>query len=352
MVAKIRLQQFRSYLDNSFAFDGGVNIIVGPNASGKTNLLEAVLTVARGGSYRARDAELVMFGKPWARLDAATDKGNRIVKIVLDPAVEKTYDIEGRIFRRLNMHHTIPAVLFEPNHLLLLSGSPDRRRDYLDELLAQTVVGYASACRTYRRALAQRNRLLKMPQTPPRLFFPWNVRLSELAGVIVRARTNLIGMLQQTIGDLYRDLAQSMTEVTVQYMAGAGPDQYESHMMHQLEARLPTDLQRGFTSYGPHREDFLVFFDGRPALTVASRGEVRTLVLALKVLELQILESVRNERPLLLLDDVFSELDANRRQALTAHLQTYQTFITTTDADAVSHQFARTGAVIPIAAPA
>jgi DNA replication and repair protein RecF len=131
MIANIRLQNFRSYIDNSFEFANGVNIIVGPNASGKTNLLEAILIITRGSSYRAHDVDMVTFGQPWARLDSLTDGGNRAVKIVVEPTPLKTFELDGRVFRRLTMHHMIPTVLFEPNHLALLNGSPERRRDYL-----------------------------------------------------------------------------------------------------------------------------------------------------------------------------------------------------------------------------
>jgi DNA replication and repair protein RecF len=339
MIANIRLQQFRSYLEDSFEFDDGVNIIVGPNASGKTNLLEAVLMVARGSSYRARDVDLVAFGKPWARLDTLAGTSNRTVKIVTDTVVQKTYELDGRAFKRLSLHHSLPTVLFEPNHLALLNGSPERRRDYLDELLSQTIAGYSVTLRSYRRALAQRNRLLKTMHVANDQFFPWNIRLSELAGIMVRARAQLVNSIQEVIGNLYQDLARSNTEVSMCYCAAAEPGQYESQMIRQLEVRLHDDLLRGFTSFGPHREDFEVLFDDHPAQEVASRGELRTLVLALKILELQLLETARDQRPLLLLDDVFSELDGARRQALTAHLQPYQTFITTTDADATVRQF-------------
>jgi len=138
MIANIRLQQYRSYFDDSFEFKDGVNIIVGPNASGKTNLLEAILVAARGSSYRARENDLIAFGKPWSRLDAHTESTHRTVKLLADPLPQKTFEIDGRVLKRLSMNLALPTVLFEPNHLALLSGAPERRRDYLDDLLSQT----------------------------------------------------------------------------------------------------------------------------------------------------------------------------------------------------------------------
>lgn len=349
MIQSIRLQHFRSYTDDSFEFDPGVNIIVGPNASGKTNLLEALLVTARGNSYRVRDMDLIEHGQSWARLDALVDGTDRVVKIVREPAPAKTYEIDGRSFKRLNLERTLPVVLFEPNHLNLLAGSPENRRDYLDELLSQTIVGYAVLVRSYRRALAQRNHLLKSGRAHQQELFPWDIRLSELGARIVRARESLVHTLNTKIGSLYQDLSKSETAVALTYQSGAGSEQYESTMLRQLEARRSDDIARGHTSFGPHRDDLAVYFNGTPAEEVASRGEIRTLVLALKILELHLLEAKRDATPLLLLDDVFSELDGARRKALTEHLQSYQTFITTTDADVVVHHFADHSNVILLA---
>lgn len=335
----IRLQQFRSYEDESFEFDPGVNIIVGPNASGKTNLLEALLVLARGVSYRVHDAEMIAHGRSWARLDARVDGTERTVKLAGEAGLEKTYEIEGRVFRRLSLERTLPVVLFEPNHLDLLIGPPERRRDYLDELLGQTTAGYSAIVRSYRRTLAQRNRLLKSDHANAEQLFPWDVRLSQLGAQLVRARAGLVETMNAQIKALYKDISAGTTNVALSYRFGAELDQYESAMVRQLEARRYDDMIRGFTSFGPHRDDLQVYFDELPAEEVASRGETRTLVLALKILELQLLEQTRDQTPLLLLDDVFSELDGARRQALTNHLQPYQTFITTTDADIVAHHF-------------
>ncbi len=339
MIQSIRLQHFRSYTDDSFEFTPSVNIIVGPNASGKTNLLEAILVMARGSSYRALDEELVELNQPWARIDGLADNYQRVVKLINKPKPEKIYELSGRVIKRLTLDDTLPVVLFEPNNLSLLIGPPERRRDYLDELLTQTITGYGQTLRSYRRALAQRNRLLKSPYIVGDELFPWNVRLSELGGVIVRARTQLTQAINQKIGKLYQELSRNGTRASVAYRIVGKPEEYESQMLHQLESRLIRDRALGFTSFGPHREDLDVLFNSLPAATTASRGETRTFVLGLKLIELELLKEKRDKLPLLLLDDVFSELDGARRQALTAHLQPYQSFITTTDADVVLKHF-------------
>ncbi|HTB48523.1 MAG TPA: DNA replication and repair protein RecF [Verrucomicrobiae bacterium] len=350
MITDLRLQNFRSYSDDSFEFSPGVNLVVGPNASGKTNLLEAVLVLCRGSSYRAKDAELVQFDKPWGRLDGhLADGSQRTLKLTTEPTPDKTYELSGKTYKRLTLAHTIPAVLFEPNHLQLLSGGPERRRDYLDDLLEQTTAGYGTLRRQYRRALAQRNALLKQPgQDVQTKIFPWNVRLSQLAGQIVRARSQLASQLDDQIGTLYQALSHAKTKVGLTYDGRWPAEAYESNFLNKLDSSLALDTLRGFTSTGPHREDLVVLFDKRPAPETASRGEARTAILALKICELQIIEAARETTPLLLLDDVFSELDGKRRHALTDYLAAYQTFITTTDADIVLKHFAERCNVIPL----
>jgi len=342
MITNLRLQQFRSYADASFEFGPGVNIIVGPNGSGKTNLLEAVLVLARGSSYRVNDVDLLRFDTNWFRLDArlGAEDNLRTAKFVTVPRQTKTYEIDGKNYQRLSMQHMLPVVLFEPNHLQLLHGTPQMRRDYLDDILEQTSAGFASFRRNYRRILAQRNALLKRAQWPTsQELFPWNLRLSELGAIITRARAELCDQLAQKLHETYAEISQAKTAVTIAYQPKFPLENYESQLLSKLEIHLHEDIVRGFTAYGPHREDFVVTFDGRAADEYASRGETRTVLLALKIIELQLLEMVRQQTPLLLLDDVFSELDGVRRRALTGFLQRYQTFLTTTDADVVVKHF-------------
>jgi DNA replication and repair protein RecF len=340
--SSLRLQRFRSYDDALFEFDEGVNIIAGPNASGKTNLLEAVLVVAHGSSYRGRDVELISFDAPWGRLDAETLQGPRVVKLQreADDKCLKTFTIDEQSLFRMTTQRSIPFVLFEPNHLLLLSGSPELRRSFLDDLLEQTNLHFGALRRHYKRVLVQRNALLKkQPSDLADQLFVWNLRLSELGGQIAHERIELIARFNERIGGLYNRLVNGGHGVKLGYVSRFAPETYETTLLHKLEASTELDVLRGFTAYGPHRDDLSIHIDGHEAGVAASRGETRTLVLALKILELQLLEELRQAQPLLLLDDVFSELDGMRRRALTNFVADYQTFITTTDADVVEQHF-------------
>jgi DNA replication and repair protein RecF len=350
MINNIRLQNFRSYADASFEFDPGVNIIVGPNASGKTNILEAVLVLSTGSSYRARDAELIRYDAPWTRLDADTPNGARVVKFQPGNGLKglKSFEVEGQSLTRLTQNRTLPVVLFEPDHLQLLSGSPDLRRTFLDDLIEQVVPGYSATRRHYKRVLGHRNALLKrQPRDLREQLFVWNLRLSELGGKIVRERTQLTGRFSANLSELYTSLAGQDHEVSLEYVTQFPKQDYESALLKKLESSTELDIARGFTAYGPHREDISLMIDGHPVSDTASRGETRTLVLALKVLELRLLTELRGTTPLLLLDDVFSELDGRRRQALTSYVSDYQTFITTTDADVVIQHFT-SSTIIPL----
>jgi DNA replication and repair protein RecF len=349
VINDVRLQGFRSYTDDAFEFGKGVNIIVGPNASGKTNLLESVLVVCRGSSYRVKDVDLIQFDKPWARIESDTSDGKRIVTLERkDAVVEKKYVLNSVNYRRLVLGKTIPVVVFEPEHLRLLNGGPERRREYIDNLLEQTIPGYGTLRREYKRTLAQRNRLLKTMVHDDSQIFVWNVRLCEQAGKIVQYRTTLVDQIQNKIQEVYQQLALADTNVRVAYESSCDMQSYSSSMLRKLESSLESDKLRGYTTHGPHRDDLGVIIDNHQASVSASRGESRTLLLTLKILELQILEISRGKKPVLLLDDVFSELDGARRKALTSFLMQYQTFITTTDADIVVQHFMDNCTIIPI----
>jgi DNA replication and repair protein RecF len=341
MIDNIRLQRFRSYSDDSFEFDGGVNIVIGPNASGKTNLLEAILVLAAGKSFRVRDAELIRISKNWARLDGFFSAQERIVKLVKEnDKVSKTFSIDNKSYKRLSLEKTAPIVLFEPNHLQLITRGPEFRREYFDDILERTKVGFKSLSANYRRALAQRNSLLKQPPTrAKKQLFAWNIRLSELGAQIAQVRAQLVADINKVVGRSYSQIASKRSKVELVYDSPFSIDNYSSRLLSKLEAVETSDFERGFTAYGPHREDFILYLNKQPTQAAASRGEIRSLLIALKIFELGLLGKTRGAKPIFLLDDVFSELDGARRHHLVDHLKNQQTIITTTDADTVLEHF-------------
>ena len=337
----LRLQNFRSYKDFAVELAPTVNIVVGPNASGKTNLLESILILCGSSSYRAGFGDVIANNQTWARIDGDMASGSRVVKITkTGEVVEKVYEINEKQKKRLNFNEKLPVILFEPEHMRLLTGSPEIRRSFLDDILNITQPDFGPVAQKYRRVLAQRNYLLKNNKANVSAqIFAWNVRLSELAGKIVSSRINLIKELNKNLSVVYSEIAKTKTLVELEYDSGLSAVAYESAMLRRLEDNLETDLIRGFTTYGPHREDLKVSINKILAGMVASRGETRTLVIALKLLALKLIEEARDQKPIVLLDDVFSELDGSRRKTLTQHLNSYQTIITTTDADVVQKEF-------------
>ncbi len=345
MISSLRLQNFRSYKDASFEFAEGVNIIIGPNASGKTNILEGLVYICRGAPFRALDKENIRTKAKWARLDGVTNKNQtRVIKLQQENnLIRKEFVIDDEVKKRLPFLDTIPVVLFEPDDLQQLITSPERRRNFVDSILGQVDAEFGRLTREYTRVLAQRNRLLKNGRAhADDSIFAWNIRLSELGGVVVAKRLELLNQLNHGLGESYSQLASKKHRVLLTYksvLQSSPPLQYASEMLKNLELLLESDLARGFTTIGPHRDDIEITINKTPIYHHASRGETRTTLLALKMQETKLLERARGVQPLLMLDDVFSELDGARRTALTTFIKDYQSFITTTDADVVSKRF-------------
>lgn len=342
-ITSLHLQQFRSYTDFAVELSPGVNIIIGPNASGKTNLLEAVLLVSGATPYRASLQDVIQHNQPWARVRATTAMINRSIVLERhDTTTKRIYTINEAKRQRLRFEDILPVVLFEPEHMQLLTGSPEMRRDFLDTILSVTDSRFLSIKKQYIRVVSQRNNLLKQkPSTIKEQIFVWNIRMSELAGYIVNARAELLHRCNDTISDIYSTIAGKKTHAYITYHTPLQIKSYESQLLQALEHYIEKDIERGFTSYGPHREDFSIELGSCAAKVSASRGETRTLVLSLKLLEVSLLHEKRATKPLVLLDDVFSELDGGRRKALTSYLTNHQAIITTTDADVVAKDFAQ-----------
>lgn len=348
MINDIRLINYRSYTDDTFELSTGVNIVVGPNGSGKTNLLEAVLVLSRGFSYRVNERELIRDKESWFKIIAHTEVNEREFRVeTASERSTKTLLINKKPYKRINLERTLPVVLFEPNHLQLFNGGPQLRRDYIDNILEQTSAVFKEQKNKYLRALRQRNAILKNKGNNKELFV-WNIRLSQLGGQIIGARTELVNKINEQVSRLYDQISGHGEKIELVYESKISLENYESALLKELEQKTDLDFARGFTGSGVHRDDIVVLINGAEASRVASRGETRSVVLALKVIEAEIVEEFRTQKPIFLLDDVFSELDGSRRVALTKLINGYQSFITTTDADVVIQHFTESARIIPL----
>jgi DNA replication and repair protein RecF len=329
LVKKIRVQHIRTHEDYTLDVSPGVSVITGPNGSGKTSLIEALYIALQGASFKGGDADVLQQDTPWYRIDVAfDDEAARVVKF--DPSRQtgrKQFEIDGKTSYRLSPRHKYPVVLFEPDDLRLLNGSPTRRRQFIDRFISQLDPEYALSLRRYERALKQRNTLLKRPYVSDGDLFAWNVSLSEYGAYIITQRLAFVDTLNKRLNETYETIAHTGDVVTMRYSESSA-DNIQQKLLANLHAHVEKDKIIGFTSTGPHRHDVLFDFNHSPALSVASRGEVRSVVLALKFLEVDIIESITGKAPIILLDDVFSELDKDRQSHLIESTTRNQIIIT------------------------
>lgn len=327
-ITKIHLRQFRNNTDTTYDFSDGVTIITGKNGIGKTNILEALYVASTGKSFRDPDDQLTQHNKKWWRVVCTTDNEVRDIRYKDD---QKSITINDKTFKRLSTQHSIPVVLFEPDHLMLLHGSPQSRRKYIDAAIAVITPGYATIVRRFERVLAQRNRLLKAPNLDQDQLFVWDISLSELATKIVEARQRYIEGWNHTLTIHYQDISGQKEQISVTYSDSTVPEKYTQSLLGKLRDTFDRDRAIGSTMHGPHRDDYTFYIDEKNMVHTASRGEVRTLLLAMKYHEAECLEKIHSTPALFLLDDVFSELDEARQASVLSRSSHHQIVITTTD---------------------
>lgn len=332
-LSQLHLENFRSYRDQTVSLDSVITLVVGPNATGKTNLLESLFVLATTKSFRAKDAELIRHDENFYRVSVASGATEIALGYqVTEHGSEKRARHDGSPKSLIDHLGTLLVVLFEPNDMFIIHGAPDRRRRYLDFILTQTDKQFVRTLSKYRRVLTQRNRVLADWRGDTSELFAWNLQLTALASDIDFRRRQLVAHITELAGGFYADIAGSAESLNLTY-DGVCEDDYPTNFLRLLEHNLPRDVAAGFTTIGPHRDDLRISFKDAPITTVASRGEMRTVLLALKLAELTYIEERTATRPLLLLDDVFSELDDSRRQYLLDALGGHQAVITTTNAD-------------------
>jgi len=329
ILKQIHLQNFRNYSSQEFSFSEGINLIVGPNTVGKTNLLEAIYLLSSRKSFRARlEEEVIQRDKEVARLKGQilSDGEKKILEIVLtrgevngSRVAKKKYLVNGIPRRMIDFLENFRVVYFGPQDLEIMVDSPSIRRSWLDLVLEQADKNYRRANLSYQKGLRQRNRLLEQirDEGKPRssLFF-WDRLLIENGQLITEKREEFLNFINEN-HDFFGQL--------------------EIHYLKSLisETRLAKysqeEVAAGMTLVGPHRDDFEVWQNNQNLHTYGSRGEQRTAVFNLKLAELEFLSEQTGQRAMLLLDDIFSELDQQRRQSLLKVIPQQQTLVTTTD---------------------
>lgn len=331
-ITDIRLRNFRSYDELSLEGLGELTIFLGPNASGKTNAVEAVQLLTALVSFRnATAAELVKQGEQQSRAEATVTDGNRLLEVGLhlqaDPA-SRHYALNGKRRAAKDLRGTLPSVTFTPDDLNLVKGSDRHRRRELDVLGAQLNANYFQLVRDYEKVLRQKNRLLK-EEAPMPLLEAANEVFAKVGEQLTSYRAALFGRLAPHVSAHYADISGAREQLGANYVRsweGDGP------LADAIDLRL--EASRGRTLAGPHLDKVAFDIDGLDAHSFASQGQQRSIVLALKLAEAEVVEEMLGQLPVLLLDDVMSELDATRREALVKGLLAgKQTFITTANID-------------------
>lgn len=329
VVKKIQLKNIRIHDDFITDFSPNITIIQGKNGTGKTSIIESIYIALQGTSFKGSDLSILKKDKPWWTLDVEMFD-NQKRKISYNPdkiSGKKQFNIDDKKNYRLNPANHYPVVLFEPDDLRLLNGSPTRRRQFIDGFIAQLNPQYKTIVNRYEKALKQRNNLLKRGNVTNEELFAWDISLSDYGSYIIEQRIIFIEKINNQLNEYYNRIAKSNDIVSIHYSHTFIGD-IKHKLLRDLQQNTERDKIVGYTSIGPHRHDVIFQYNDSPALIIASRGEVRSIVLALKLLEVGIIEQITSKKPIILLDDVFSELDEDRQKNL--HLPDTQIIITST----------------------
>lgn len=319
----IELANFRCHQSFRLDFLEKTTTITGKNGCGKTSIIEAVYEALRGKSFRAVDREIVKRDTDFYRVELEFMDGRKT--IITYDGLKKEFLTEDKKSRRLSNKAKYPIVLFEPDDLHLIGSSPTSRRNYFDRMFSQFSEAYNVALNRYNKALKQRNELLKQEEVTPDELFSWDVMLGSYGAKIAKFRRGYIEQINQEYTKVYHSIAENSDQIRLEYQSEIGT---ESDFLAQLNRNFMIDSMTGHTNFGAHRDDFNFNFNGAVANGSASRGEVRSGVLALKFIEADLIYGILGKKPVILLDDVFSELDQMRQKCLVKNFQDNQVIIT------------------------
>lgn len=345
---QLTLQNFRNYSDLQLEFSPGLNLFLGPNAQGKTNLLEAINVLAMTKSHRtSQERSLIQWGKDFARVSGEVQKENQKYQLeILLTKKGRKVKVNHLEQRRLSDYiGHLNVILFSPEDLSLIKGGPANRRRFLDMEIGQTDVRYLYESVQYQKILRQRNHFLKQAQAGKKadlLFLDvLSEQLAAAGAVMVVRRLAFLQQLGKLAEKIHTKVTGQKEELAFAYqsslgeaLTGADQEAIEGMLQTQLKEKASAELIRGTTLAGPHRDDFLFLINGQNVQTYGSQGQQRTAVLSIKLAEIEWIKEQVGEYPILLLDDVMSELDHARQFQLLETIEgKVQTFLTTTELD-------------------
>ncbi len=333
IIKSIELADYRNYKELSLDFDKGTTILFGDNAQGKTNILEAVYLAATTKSHKgSKDKEIIRFGMDEAHIRTYLEKEGveTRVDMHLRKAGSKGIAIDGqKIKKAADLLGLCNVVVFSPEDLGIIKNGPAERRRFVDMELCQLDNVYLYNLNNYNKIVNQRNKLLKDMYLSPSLkdtLYVWDMQLVNYGIKIIERRNSFIHQLNDIIYEIHKRLSGGKEDLSIKYEPDSSIDNFEERLFHNLES----DMRMKMTSVGPHRDDFSFMINGVDARKYGSQGQQRTAALSLKMAEIEIVKQITNDTPILLLDDVLSELDSNRQKLLLSVMGDIQTIITCT----------------------
>jgi len=347
----IKLQNFRNFRGNlELHFNSSTNVLVGGNAQGKTNLLEAIYCFAFAHSFRTkRDIDLINFESDFYKIEGGIVSNFRNFSILLTYSKKGTKEAYIDSIKCSALSKIIgkfTAVIFSPEHLLLVKGPPHLRRRYIDSQIVQVMPKYYRYLQHYRGIISHRNSLLKNKGILGGDISVWDEQLCSYGAKIICERNRVVSRLRQKASEIYKKISGSGNSLEIVYKSSLGQLGFEEDekeitdlFAKKLKGRKEFELNTGFTTLGPHRDDISFFLDGRPLKEFGSQGQQRMAVLSLKLAEIDFIKESTGDYPVLLLDDVMSEMDMEKRRFFTGILGDTQSFITATDEEQFSKDF-------------
>ena len=361
-LTNLQLQNFRNYESVQLEFTDGVHVFIGENAQGKTNLMESIYALAMTKSHRTtNDKELIGWNKEFATIKGTVEKAATKTNLELQFSKKgKIAKVNYLEQKRLSSYlGNLNVILFAPENLTLVKGSPQNRRKFVDMELGQMSSLYLYDLVEYNRVLKQRNTYLKQlaikKKQPDEYLEVLSEMLSDLASKIVFHRLDFMKQLEALAIPIHDQLSLGREKFSVSYQAtipledGLTPSQMKEIYINQFKKNQTREADQATTLIGPHRDDLIFYLNEIPVQTYGSQGQQRSTVLSLKLAEIELMKLSTGEYPLLLLDDVLSELDDDRQTHLIKAIENkVQTFITTTSLDGIKQQFINEPVVIPI----
>lgn len=339
-IKTLDIANFRNYEKQSVTLGEGMNVFVGRNAQGKTNLLEGVCLCSIGRSPRTpRDKELIRWTMQRARVKAvcSTRAGDETVEIILDRTENKRVAVNSIPITRMGeLMGVVSTVFFSPNEIKIVSSSPGERRAFIDIALCQISRTYFYLLQRYNKILSQRNRLLKSGRAAPDALEVWDMQLAESGAKIIKTRRGFISRLSGYAKENHAFLTSGEENLELSYegIDGSDADEVYANFIAELKKFRERDTASGFTGIGPQKDDMKISVNGIDVRAYGSQGQQRTAALSLKLAELDLNHAEKGDVPVLLLDDVLSELDSTRCRKLLERTVGVQTILTCTDIDA------------------